>query len=523
MSISSKQYMLLLIIVTLLSIISYGCTKEPETGSGITVTEDSEHAGHNHAPGEHPQEAVDPHAGHDHVSDEHTEQDGSEIDGWCAEHLVPESECTLCHPELIAEFKRSGDWCAGHDLPESHCRLCNPGIEFPQEKIMEIQPVNLKEDNIEVSLFRSNSNICATNGALIQFASTGTVAKAGLSAQMVRSEMMESVIEAPAEVVFDETRMNVVTSTVSAVVTKWLISPGDYVRPGDKLAVLQSPEIARLQADLLKAVAAYDVELSEQKRHQKLHQKNLISTSEYENQKALTEQTLAELASIKGLLKSAGLSNSDIDKVIDSRLISNEFILRTRSEGVIVRRSAQIGDLLQAGQAYALVSDPRAMWVEAQLTESQLKRVRLGQSVTFTSDGYGMNRVGAKIIWISQFLDPHTRTGTVRAEIVDPHAGLNAGEFGSVKIGNIQDVEILLVHRDAVQWEGCCNVVFVKENEIKYRPRKVNLLGSTGEFYQVEGDLNAGDRVIVKGAFLLKTELKKSSIGAGCCGLEPVG
>ena len=411
----------------------------------------------------------------------------------------------------------------GHNLPESHCRLCNPEIEFPQEKVLLAQSEGLIDDPVEVSLLRSNINTCATNGAIIQFASAYTVQKAGLTTQAVRSEMMESVIEAPAEVVFDETKMNVLTSTVSAVVSNWLVSPGDYVEKGNKLAVLQSPEVARFQADLLKAMASYNVQAIELKRHQELHNKNLISTSDYENQEARTDQALAELASIKGLLKSAGLDDTDINKVIDTKEISNEFILRAKSGGMIVKRSAQIGDLLHSGQAYALISDPRAMWVEAQLTESQLKRVNLGQSVTFSSDGFGMNRVGAKIIWISRYLDPHTRSGIVRAEIVDPNAGLNAGEFGIVTIGDFRDIETLLVHRDAVQWEGCCNVVFVKENDIRYRPRKVDLLGSQGEYYQVQGDLKAGDRVIANGAFLLKTELKKSSIGAGCCGLEPIG
>lgn len=47
---------------------------------------------------------------------------------WCDEHQVPESQCSLCHPELIAAFKATGDWCAEHSLPESQCRKCNPGL-----------------------------------------------------------------------------------------------------------------------------------------------------------------------------------------------------------------------------------------------------------------------------------------------------------------------------------------------------------------------------------------------------------
>ena len=80
-----------------------------------------------------------------------------------------------------------------------------------------------------------------------------------------------------------------------------------------------------------------------------------------------------------------------------------------------------------------------------------------------------------------------------------------------------------MVPKDAVQWEGCCNVVFVKETIDRYRPRKVVIEDGEGPYYQVVDGLLQGEEVVVDGAFLLKTELKKSSIGAGCCGIEPAG
>lgn len=49
---------------------------------------------------------------------------------WCAEHEVPESQCTRCDPDLIPAFQASGDWCAEHGLPESHCRVCNPQLQL---------------------------------------------------------------------------------------------------------------------------------------------------------------------------------------------------------------------------------------------------------------------------------------------------------------------------------------------------------------------------------------------------------
>ena len=49
---------------------------------------------------------------------------------WCAEHQVPESQCTRCDAELIAAFKATGDWCPEHGLPESQCLECNPDLKI---------------------------------------------------------------------------------------------------------------------------------------------------------------------------------------------------------------------------------------------------------------------------------------------------------------------------------------------------------------------------------------------------------
>jgi cobalt-zinc-cadmium efflux system membrane fusion protein len=190
---------------------------------------------------------------------------------------------------------------------------------------------------------------------------------------------------------------------------------------------------------------------------------------------------------------------------------------------MVVERRAQLGELVEAGRAFANVADPGPMWIEARLTEAQMQEVALGQELTFSSDGGGINRVGGEIIWVSRFLDPHTRTGTVRARVVDPNHQLRAGEFGRVRILRKEIADVAMVPKDAVQWEGCCNVVFVKDAVDRYRPRRVRLLNASGPYYQVSGSVQAGEEVVVDGAFLLKTELKKSSIGAGCCGLDPVG
>ena len=292
---------------------------------------------------------------------------------------------------------------------------------------------------------------------------------------------------------------------------------------GQVLAVLQSPDMASLRSELVTSSARFRIEQKELDRHTELKESKLISEADWEMQSAATEQARAEHIGIRGLLFSAGLDESDVQEILENDNISNQFFLRAPRDGVIIKRSAAVGELLDAGRAFATIGDPYAMWIEAHLTERQMHEVTLGNQLVFSSDGRGINRVGGEIIWVSRFLDQHTRTGTVRARIIDSVHSLHAGEFGRVQILHRENSNIVLVPKDAVQWEGCCNVVFVKEADDRYRPHKVRLTGGKGSFYQVVDGIHPGQEVVVDGAFLLKTELKKSSIGAGCCGLEPVG
>ena len=504
----SKNFILIIVIFGALSM--SGCGGDGDQDSSALSVAQAGHEEHNHGPDEgHGERAVEL---------------NPTVADWCVEHAVPEAECTRCNPSLVVGFKEAGDWCAGHDLPESHCRLCNPEIVFPQEQL--IRQRNLERVGSEMTItlnYRENTDVCATDGALIQFASVTTAERTGLRIYPVQVAERVGIYEAPAEIRFDETRTLAITSSVSALVLNWLVSPGDRVENGQALAVIQSPEIAGLRSDLITHRAHFRVEQSQLERHDRLKERDLISQADWDMQSAVTEQARAEYVSARGLLLSAGLSEADIKESLENDNLSNQFFLRAPKAGVIIERIAQMGEFLNAGTTFAIIGNPSAIWIEARLTEQQMHAVDLGSELLFSSDGGGINRVGGKVIWVSQFLDPHTRTGTVRAQIIEPDHRLRAGEFGRVQIVSKGHDDVSLVHRDAVQWEGCCNVVFVKEASDRFRPRKVSLVGKEGQYYQVSSGVLPGEEVVVEGAFLLKTELKKSSIGAGCCGLDPVG
>jgi len=493
----------------------------------------------------------------------------TESGDWCVEHNVPESQCELCnpglaraasavcphglsanicarcHPELIASFKESGDWCAGHDVPESQCELCNPGLvraaviddghghsqggsehsqidgQGPAQTASG--PGSTSEDSRFPGLsviFEKNQPLCPTDGSVIQFASIQTADRAGIRAMPVTIGLGGHRFEAPAETVFDQTRTTMISSTIPVTIRRWRVEPGTPVDADAPLADVESPQMASLQGAYLKGWSDWRVHARERERAEALLARGLIDSAGYERTMADAVAAEGHCVELASQLRLAGLAESDLLALRERGAVSSQFTLRSVVGGALLERPAALGTLIEPGVTMAVVGDPAAIWVEADVRDRDLSRVEVGQTVNFLSDAGNSDPVVGTVIWISQYLDPHTRTGIVRVKPTRATTHVRAHQFGRLQLpdGTLQSA--ILVPHDAVQWEGCCNVVFVQESPERFRPRKVRLETGESGHYRVLDGLRPGESVVVEGSYLLKTELQKGSIGAGCCGLE---
>jgi cobalt-zinc-cadmium efflux system membrane fusion protein len=454
---------------------------------------------------------TDPHASHEHAKESPTQSTATD---WCAEHRYPESECTVCQPELIAKFKADGNWCSIHNAPETNCRPCNPTLTFPQEPR---EPITAEPVKMSV-FFPTNRAECASDQAVIRFATAKTADRIGLLVEPVVNAESAPLLEAPAEIVLDETRVRAVTIAIPATVTRWLVEPGEMVALEQPLAELQSPEMASLKSQYLTAVTDWTRDHQQWKRANELHQNQMISQAEMDEYEAREKSALSHFRGLEAQLKSLGLSRQDIDSLSSRHDADGNWLLRAGHSAAVIERRAALGERLDAGSTLAMIGDPTALWIQAHVREQDLARFKVGQEIVFTADGESLSRAQGEVIWVSQYLEPETRTGIVRARVTDSNDRLRAHTFGRAHLKNTDRQEALLVAKDAVQWEGCCNIVFVQEAIDRYRPTKVTIDRGSNRHYRVESGLQEGDLVVTAGSFLLKTELKKGSLGVGCAG-----
>ena len=445
--------------------------------------------------------------------------------GFCAEHGVAEALCTRCNPAVIAAFKATRDWCAGHNIPESQCTICNPGLlvvkgvkensNAPAPSVQLIRIPELPRSQ------RAPSVTCSTSTLRVQFLSPEIARAAGFEYTRVEARKVTETILCNAEVVYDASLHARLSSRAPGIVQEVSKDLGQSVVAGETLAIVDSSDLGTAKADYLQARALVRLCEKNDAREKQLMQSNVTSEREaLEAETRLTESRIT-LSKASQRLRNLGFSDDQLQTISEKQDTSSLLPLRAPFQGIVVERSAVIGEVVDNQTPLFSISDTSKMWAMLDIYESDIPRVRNGQSVVFQAEGLADAQSGGRVTWISSHVERRTRTLKVRAEIANPDGLLRSGMFGKATIAVRKDESALVVPKESVQWEGCCNVVFVKRSDVLFEPRKVKLGYETNRFFVVEHGLDAGEEIVTVGSFLLKTEILKGSIGAGCCEVEP--
>ncbi len=434
---------------------------------------------------------------------------------WCVEHRVPESLCTKCNPKLIPIFKATNDWCAGHGVPESHCYDCNPKLSFAQEAAYT-ERLKFSEAHPRTALFKANKSTCMTENTVIQLGNAETANRAGLFVEVVSEVADAPTIVAPGEVEFDQASSYALTSLVGGTLVRWVVEPGQMVHSGQTLAFIESLEAASLQSDYIHSAALLSVKRAAFDRSKSLADQGMSSARELQENEAEFLQAEADHRKAASMLRAIGFSDNDLEGLKTSEP-GVRVALKARDSGTLVERTAELGTVISAGQSVGQIANTGELWVEVQVRERDFGKVRPGMDVTISSDGNGMQRCRGIVKWVADAVDAQTRMGRVRVQIEPNGSKLRAHQFVQVEIHAGEAENVAVIPKGAVQWEGCCNVVFVAEAADRFKPRKISVEYTNGDAYAVHG-LRSGEKIVTKGSYLLKTELMKGSLGAGCCG-----
>ncbi len=153
------------------------------------------------------------------------------------------------------------------------------------------------------------------------------------------------------------------------------------------------------------------------------------------------------------------------------------------------------------------IIDISRVWIDANVFEKDLERVRRGQEVKVSVPAFPGSTFSGRVILVSSVVDPETRSVKVRTEVPNPDGRLKPDMFANVQIITDLHHTAISIPQAAVLDDGGKSVVFVSEGS-GYVKRGVNLgIQGNGRVEVIEG-LQAGDKVVVKGNYLLLQQSK---------------
>lgn len=361
------------------------------------------------------------------------------------------------------------------------------------------------------------------------------------------------------------------TPLVSGRVERVSVALGDRVARGQVLAIISSPQIAQMhgklheaqtklalaernlsrvqQAENRAAVLASKAKLDEAeatlKRTRRLielgagagkdlvaaetiyqtakaeydFQRNIALNKEIQEARAEVETARVDVAHIHDEMHALGAPVRENEKGNhneDTALIT----LRAPISGTVTERLVNAGAGIEAGKPLFTIANLSTLWVIANAPENQLINLRVGAPAIVRASALGEGSIIGRINYIDPRLNEETRTAGVRVEIKNQGERLKTGMFVEVEFQANETAKTeneLVVPEAAIQRIADRTVVFVTEESEPghFKVQDVEIGSETGGMRRILNGLKAGDRVVTKGSFTIKSQLQKSELGEG--------
>jgi len=163
------------------------------------------------------------------------------------------------------------------------------------------------------------------------------------------------------------------------------------------------------------------------------------------------------------------------------------------------------------------------MWLTLNVPLENMDQLVIGQQIRFQADG-SRHEVAGKLDWISTAADPQTRMVKVRAILPNVDGNLRSETFGTGQVVLREEPDAIVIPTGSSHWEGCCQVVFVRDKHYFNSPesfkvfhvRSVRLGAVNGKFTEVISGVLPGEAIAMAGSDVLRAQLLKNNLGAGC-------
>jgi len=337
----------------------------------------------------------------------------------------------------------------------------------------------------------------------------------GIQVAKVGPGALANYLELPGEVSINNDRLAHVVPRLSGIVREVRKSVGDAVHQGEVLAVIESRELADVQAEYLAAIEKMGLAQAKFAREERLWLKKISAEQDYLDAKqALAEANIATRTA-RQKLHALGFSDDYVRKLPGRRDASyTRYEIVAPFNGTVIEKHITMGETLKEDTDAFLVADLNTVWVNFNVYPKDLPQVRQGQEILI-APGQGAPDVRDVIAYVSPVVKEETRTAMARVILPNPDGIWRSGMFvtGRVAVGEGEPVP-LIIPKTALQTVEEKTVVFV-ETPHGFEAKPVVMGRSNETHVEIIGGLSSGEACAVNGTFTLKAQLSKGAFGDG--------
>ena len=319
---------------------------------------------------------------------------------------------------------------------------------------------------------------------------------ARVEVQPVTRGNAETEIRMVGKVDYDETRVGTITSWVNGRIDKLFVDyTGSYVKRGQAMAKVYSPELFTAQAELIQAAAA-------------------LKRTEQSQNDIIKKTAARTLEASREKLRLLGLSKGQLQAIEKKGKPGRYVTLTAPMSGIVIKKDVNEGMYVKTGSPIYTLADLDQVWIILAAYESDLQAISLGQQIHFSVESYPGTRFQGKVSYIDPLVDVKTRTVRVRLNVDNSEAKLKPGMFvramASSEPENNVDNQPLIIPVSAPLVTGKRALVYVQvpDKEGIYIGREIILGPRQGEFYQVKSGLEEGELVVTRGNFKIDSAIQ---------------
>jgi cobalt-zinc-cadmium efflux system membrane fusion protein len=291
---------------------------------------------------------------------------------------------------------------------------------------------------------------------------------------------------------------------------------GDEVKKGQILFTIDSPDLLAAGSNLIAAAGVSELTSRALARLKALYETRAVAQKDLEQ--AISDQQSAEgaLKAARDAVRIFGKTEDEIDMIIKERKADPRLVVPSPISGRITARNAATGLLVQPGAAPApySVADVSTMWMLANVSESDVSAIHMGQEVKVSLVSYPGKVFEGRISTITSMVDPGSHRMLIRSDIDDPNHELRAGMFATFVIRTGDPVRSLAVPMSGLVREGDGTMtVWVTTDRRRFTQRTVMIGSRKDGFRQILDGLKPDELIATDGAVFLSNMLAIGQAG----------